>query len=610
MKKRILLVLVLLPLLGFSQPEKACFSVPGGFYEDRFTLEMFPFYQNHHIRYTTNGNRPTAQSQLYTGPLLLDEHLYSTSDIFTIQVAPDKDMYYPDDVERCIVIRAAVFDADENCISEVATNSYFIQSLGCDTHGLPAVSLCADSLDLFDYNHGIMVPGAWFSPAIEDWTGNYYCTGSAWEKPCNVEFYEADNTGVNQIAGLRTHGGASRRYQQKGFKLFARKEYGENRFDHLFFPENAPMDSYKHLSLKPFRCSNWMMTGIQDHLAQQVARTLDVDCLASRQAVLFLNGEYWGIYALEETPDERYLEDHYLINAEESTIVKKWIFPEHGDDTQWNALFQWMGEADLSDDENYRYLCDRIDIDNFIDYQIFELYSGNVDWPRNNVRCWQGPNHKWRWIFYDGDGCFFSDWDAFANAVDHDTVSKGDNPSSMQATLFFRKLLKNTDFSDRFESRFYQAMDDVLQYERISPIFKALCALIAEEVPKQSARFGFPSSVAKWESDVSRVDEHLSTLNVATAGELSHFMNALDYPNERLPIQCFPNPFDGLLNLRVVTVASKACDLCVFDIMGQEVYRVPVLLNAGINKLTLNLPLSSGVYFIMTDQYIAKIVKQ
>lgn len=602
--------LLLVSLWGMSQPiEKACFSVLGGFYEESPTLEIFPFYQQHHIRFTTNGNRPTAQSRLYTEPLLLDESLYSTSDIFTIQVAPEKDMFYPDGVEHCIVIRAAVFDANENRISEVTTHSYFIHALGCDTHGLPVVSLCADSLDLFDYSRGIMVPGAWFSPSLVDWTGNYFCRGLAWEKCCNVEFYETDNTGINQMAGLRTHGGASRRFQQKGFKVFAKEEYGKKRFEHLFFPENAPLDSYKHLSLKPFRCSNWLTTGIQDQLAQQVARSLDIDGLASRQTVLFLNGEYWGIYALEETPDERYLEDHFDVDLEESTIIKQWIMLEHGDDTQWNELFQWVMDTDLSDEDNYHFLCDRIDIDNFIDYQIFELYSGNVDWPQNNVRCWRPSNGKWRWIFYDGDGCFFRDWDVFANAVATDTIPIGNNPSAFQATLFFRKLNENAAFRDRFESRFRQTMDDMLRYDRISPIFNSICAWIREEVSEQCNRFGFPSSMTKWEDDVSRVDGHLFSLNSMMEERLRHFLNTAEIPDVQ-PLCCYPNPFDCQLNLTLKANGSKHCELCVFNTLGQKVYRKPIGLTAGINHITVDLPLPPGIYVLKTDQYIAKIVKQ
>lgn len=606
-----MLFLLLVPFFGTGQPiEKACFSVPGGFYEESPVLELFPFYMNHHIRFTTNGNRPTAQSRLYTEPLVLDERLYSTSDIYTIQVAPEKDMFYADSVEHCIVIRAAVFDENDNCISEVATNSYFIGALGCHTHGLPVLSLCADSLDLFSFYRGILVPGAWISPNWPEWTGNYFNKGPEWERVCNVEFYEPDNRGINQIAGLRTHGGASRRYQQKGLKIYAREAYGKKRFEHLFFPENAPIDSYKHLCLKPFRCSNWMTTGVQDHLAQEVVRTLNIDGLASRQMVLFLNGEYWGIYALEESPDERYLEDHFGIDVDESSIVKKWIYPEHGDSIRWQALFQWVMDTDLSDEENYQTLCEQIDIDNFIDYQIFELYSSNVDWPKNNVRCWQRDGGKWRWIFFDGDGCFFLDWDVFANATDTDPIPNGTNPSAFQATLFFRKLMANAAFKKHFVDRFHQLMADQLRYDRIAPHFHAVCDQVRGEVPSQSSRFGFPSSMAQWEEDVIHVDDHLRTLNSLMETKLSYFLNTQENPDITSPIHCYPNPFDGQLTVEIAATSVKPCEIRVFNVLGQEVYREQLLLGAGQNQITVNLPLNPGLYFLKIDQQVTKIVKQ
>ena len=229
--KRLLSIisLVLLSLNALAQNEKVTFSHAGGFYEDSFSLVLSNANPQNAIRFTTNGNCPTAQSQLYSEPLPMNESLYSHSDIFTIPIAPDSLMFYPSSVQHCIVIRAAVFDNNDNCISDVVTNSYFIRSLGCDTHGLPAISICSDSLGLFDYENGIMVPGASYDPHQAATTGNYYMTGDEWERQINFEFYETDNSGINQQAGLRTHGKKTRRHQQKGLKLYARDEYGRTK---------------------------------------------------------------------------------------------------------------------------------------------------------------------------------------------------------------------------------------------------------------------------------------------------------------------------------------------------------------------------------------------
>lgn len=615
MKRRFFLLLiaafVFASFTGMAQPvEKACFSVSGGFYETSPVLELYPYYQQHHIRFTTNGNIPTAQSRLYTEPLLLDESLYSTSDIYTIRMAPDGQMFYPESVQHCIVIRAAVFDQNDSCISEVATNSYFIRSLGCDTHGLPVMSICSDSTGLFNFYHGILVPGCYQGSSHPDWTGNYFCKGREWERVCNVEFYETNNTGVNQIAGLRTHGGASRRYQQKGLKVFAREEYGKKRFKHLFFPGTTSLNSFKHLSVKPFRCSNWLTTGVQDHLAQQVASTLDIECLASRQMVLFLNGEYWGIYALEESPDERYLEDHFGVYLDDCSIIKVWNTLDYGDDTQWNNLVDWVMDADFSLEENYQRMCEMIDMDNFIDYEIFELYSSNVDWPKNNVRCWKTNDGKWRWIFYDGDGCFFRDWDVFANAVNDDTSVIGNNPSAFQATLFFRKLLENHTFRTRFKVRFNQLMSNQLSYETTSSYFNAVSDLIRGEVPNQSSRFGFPENMAQWEEDIRQVDTYLLSLNQSMNEKLNNFLSVLEHTDSILAYTCYPNPFSDQMTLSIKANESKTSELYVLNMLGQVVYHETLALNVGNNKFTLNLALAKGIYVMKIDNRTKKIIKQ
>ena len=141
----LLFVLSTLCVELFAQAE-VIFSQPGGFYNESFNLSLGCTDWEREIRYTTNGDTPTANSKLYEAPLFLDEHLYSTSDIYTLPIAPVFEPYEPDSVRHAIVIRAAAFDDEGQRITDVVTNSYFIHSLGCDHHGLAVVSVCCDSL--------------------------------------------------------------------------------------------------------------------------------------------------------------------------------------------------------------------------------------------------------------------------------------------------------------------------------------------------------------------------------------------------------------------------------------------------------------------------------
>lgn len=587
-----------------AQNDTVIFSVSGGFYDDVFALKLYNVNPQNHIHYTVNGNSPTAQSPVYADSLWLDESQYSESDIYTIQITPDDLVYVPDSVQHCIVIRAAVFDENDSCVSRVITNSYFIHALGCDTHGLPAVSLCADSLDLFDYEQGIFVPGVYFDSLNPDWSGNYYQSGMEWERLMNIEFYELDNTGINQQAGLRTHGGNGRRFQQKCVKIYAREEYGKKRFKHKFF-ETIPLDNFKHLVLKPF-VSSWNQSGVNDHICNQIALQLNLETLASRPVVLYLNGEYWGIYYIHERPDERYLQDHFGIDIDDVNIMGNWVnVVEHGSSENFIALSQWLETADLTLPEDYAYVESKIDIGNFIDYQIFELYSENADWPVNNMRCWQLDDGPWRWIFFDGDACLL--WMTF-NAFDN-AVYMGSEiwPSSTQSTLFFRKLMENKDFKARFESRFLELLDSAFSYSVIEPIFENIKMQIEPEVPLQSYRFGFPLTVETWNMDMDRVKYFLSARTQYILEPLHILVEGI---SESLSnnVLCYPNPFVDEFRLKWPSDDGMMQEIAIYDVFGRKVFRQNVVAANG-DEISINPHLPSGLYVLKVGSYMLRIVR-
>ena len=600
----IIFVFCLVSLSAMAQWQ-VLFSANGGFYEETFELEMFSTYPQGHIRYTTNGNRPTAQSRQYVEPLVLDESLYSKSDIYTIVNCPEQEFFLPDSIRHCIVIRAAVFDDNDSCISPVATNSYIIRALGCDTHGLPVVSLCADSLDLFDYERGIMVPGINFDSLNPYYSGNYFMKGREWERLSNIEFYEFDNTGINQLVGLRTHGKQSRWRSQKGMNIFAREEYGNKRLRHRFF-ETIPLDNFKHLSLKPYM-SSWNGSGCKDYITGRMAEHLDVESLASRPLVLFLNGEYWGVYYISEKPDERFLEDHYGIDIEAVSIINIWYELECGILNGYYSIYTWLETADLSDDEQYAYAEAHIDIANFIDYYVLELFANNADWPAYNVRMWQLGNGKWRWIFFDGDACLeYMDFDVFANAV-----YDGDNgyPSNRIATLFFRRLLENAQFRLRFQQRFNELVSTVFAYENTKPYFDYIKLKLQPEVPNQMERFGSPpSSMAEWELYcMGVIDQFLRERPVEILEELNDFLT-IDEP-QVVGFQCFPNPSSNEIHLFFDGEAFGKGEIAIYDLIGRKVFAQSVTWDSGFNEITLNPDLQAGVYVLKMGSHTEKIIR-
>lgn len=605
-RQTLIFILLLFPAFTiWAQNDTVLFSALGGFYDHVFALQLGCQNLRNHIRYTTNGNCPTAQSPLYEGSLTLDEALYSKSDIYTIFNCPEPDFFLPDSVRHCIVVRAAVFDENDSCVSKVVTNSYFIHAIGCDTHGLPAVSLCADSLDLFDYESGIMVPGVNYDPLNPYLSGNYFMKGREWERLSNVEFYEPDdNDGINQQVGLRTHGKQSRWRSQKGFALYAREEYGKKRIHYRFF-ETTPIESFKRLTLRPY-LSSWNGSGCKDYLCNRIVQPLDVESLSSRPCVLFINGEYWGIYYVEEKPDEHYLADHLGVDKDNVTIIKEWVETDCGNPANFNALYAWMEQADLADAEQFAYTEAHIDLSSFIDYFIFEIFAENLDWPATNLRCWQEGDGPWRWIFYDGDGCLEElGFDAFANAT---YVGDATWPSSRRATLFFRKLLESETFKMRFSSRFNELVVTVFDYQHTKPFFDYIKQTLWFEVPNQTERFHSPSSFSTWELYcMAVIDDFLSNQPATIIAQLNEFLS-VEKPTV-VALQCFPNPFTDEVHIEMASDAFGANEIAIYDLTGRKVYAQPCVVTAGQNEITIRPQLETGIYLLRTGGYTQKIVR-
>ena len=592
------IVFALFVVLGAkAQNDTVLFSVKGGFYEQVFPLELHNTNPQYHIRYTTNGNQPTAQSPTYDRPLVLNSTMYSKSNIYTIVNTIPSVFYLPNDVQRAIVVRAAVFDQNGNCVSQVVTNSYFIHSLGCDFHGLPVLSIAADSLSLFDYETGIFIPGINYNPVDSTITGNYWQKGIEWERTINFEFYDPDNSGINQRCGLRTHGGASRWFQQKGMKLYAREEYGKKHFLYRFF-KDSPIVKFKHLNLHAFRCSNWLQMGGTEYMAQKIAANLNFDAMAVRQVVVFINGEYWGIYTMEESTDEHYLNDHYNANLDSVTIIKYWGVPNYGDPTEWRSYLIRMRDADLTQPEDSAFAYSHTDVPDFIDYILMETFTANLDWPGNNVKISQmAPGEPFRWMFYDGDGCFYrADYQALDYLLNFDVCN-----------IVISRFLENKSFRFEFCKRYLELSNTYFSYDYMKSILEEYRHLVEGEVESQYRRFHFPQSVNRWYADMELADEFLRQRDQYFREEIKDYLGV----DEFVPVMvsCYPNPFSDIIHISLMADYSSSNEIAIYDVMGKRVFMQECQLTEGDNHIVIQPQLSSGLYLLRVGSYSQRIVR-
>lgn len=600
------------PTPGFSNVslgahDQIVFSVPGGIYTDSVLLEIFNTDTAYTVHYTLDGTPPDSHSQVYDGSVLtLDNSMCSQAQISHIQISPDDYNFIPQNhTPGAIVIRAASFDSNGQRVSPIETNTYFIEPLGV-AHSLPVVSISASFEDLFDHETGIFAKGIFWDPSNPKWSGNYYQRGREWEREVFLEIYEEPGQkAIRQNCGLRVHGNISRRFQQKGLRLYARSDYGINEFNHPLL-EGKPMETYKRLVLKPLMAS-FSHVGSEDYFSLKMAQKLGLDAPDTRAVVVYINGEYWGIYFLQERLDDRFIENNFDIHHDSVDLIEDWQGSiQDGCNEDFLDLYAFVKAHDLSLPLNYEKLKKRMDIDNFIDYQIFQIVIGNYDWPANNMKCWRERKEGalWRWIFFDGDAALGNlDFNTFEHAL---SESQDHWPTNAQSTLFFRKLMQNDTFELHFFDRLQVLLKEDLFVDSIALIHNNSVFQLRDEIFYQINRYGAPKSYSHWSERVESQSTFVQLRACKIAEQVEEmFGYTIEVPeciDEGINISnmlIYPNPSEGDIHLSFESDKITYGRIRITNVKGQILLEQGLLISHGKNLVPFsNLNLTNGVYFV------------
>ena len=585
--------------------EKVFFSETGGVYEDNFEVGLSNVFTENEIRYTIDGSTPNKNSLLYSDALFLDEEMCSKTDIYKIQISPADLQYIPEKIfPKAIVIRAAAFDSTGIIQSKIFTNSYFIRNMEIDHADLPIISITADYDDLFDDSTGIFVPGIFYDENDINGTGNYYQRSIEWERKSNVEMYKGNDCVFNECTGLRTHGWTIRRIPQKGMRFYARSGYGNSHIIAKIF-EDSKLMIFDNLVLRPFSSASTEF-GALDYMFLKIASKLNCIGLKTRPVCLYLNGEYWGIYFLLERPDDNFIENNFDVDKDNVDIIEDWFGSAiSGDGEAFLQLYDFLLNKDLTDNNNYSYVFNQINISSVIDYYLLEIFSENYDWPDNNMRCWRDKNEgEWEWIPLDGDVCFKNaDYNSFNHSVN---ISNDDWPTNAGSTLLFRSLMSNEIFFANFVQRFKVLAQNQFNYIYTSEVLHAIADKLQPEIHAQVDRFNIPTSYDNWMSSVYNVDNFLALRN---CNMTQHFYDVFGY--EILLQDCdyigidindlviYPNPTQKSFCVYTKTDFLCPFKICISDVSGKIIIERTEFLQFGDNHFCFNdLGLDAGIYFV------------
>lgn len=422
------------------------------------------------LRYTTDGSEPTASSPAF--------------DALT--------------VNKTTVLRVRAF-ADGKLPSDTATATYLLG----EGHDMPVVCLTADPDDLFSTESGILVKGDHYSSSFPYSGANFW---QDWEREANFAYFVEGEKVIDNNVGIKVFGQYSRAYDQKSLAVYFRGDYGADSVSYPFF-ENSDHTTLCSLVLRAGG-QDQGMTRIRDAFCSQVMKGSSSLVFQDWAPVaVYLNGQYWGYFDLREKINAEWLSMYAGIRDENSVdLIKGNRTAKAGTNEAYLELLDYVKSHDLSKDEYYDYVAGKVDIDNYIDYLITEIFFCNGDTGNVKFYCEKSDTGKWRWIMFDFDmtlrnEALWNRYDMFENLFNPSGHGAG---NSFSSTLQCG-LLKNDEFEEKFIQRFAELLNSNFRPEYMRPILDDMIAQIDSEMPRHCDRWGKPETYEDWQEEVDNL---------------------------------------------------------------------------------------------------------
>lgn len=473
---------------GYCAPPS--FSVNGGYQSTPVTLNMSTSTPDGDIYYTLDGSTPTQDAALYTEPITVSE----TATVRAVTVAQGR------------------LNSDET----VATYLFGPK------HSLPVVCLSMTDSDL-------------------KWVFGSQVRKDKRERAGYVEYYEADGTlGVRFPAGFRISGAGTRTYAQKSINLYLRGGYGMSSVTYPFF-EGYAIKTFESLSLRNMG-QDISHSRIRDAYFHMAVNGMNIDNMQSKFAVVYINGEYWGLYEFKENQNEDYLAAKHGIDPNKVEMTRN-TFAYVGSNTNINKAFS-VAKSNTADADKFARYTELADSAYFMDYLIAQTYFSSSDYYNQKYAHTSDNALKWRPLFYDLDHGFMSKnptssiFGSFFNPNGlHVGQIRENGEQTFVDTGLYYGFYRNKEWRDQFVARYAEVMNTILTKEKMLALFDDMVASIRDEMPRTIEKWGKPSSMQSWEREIKELRECIENRRKYAISSLKSFFDLTDTDINEL----FPN---------------------------------------------------------------------
>ena len=320
-----------------------------------------------------------------------------------------------------------------------------------------------------------------------------------------LEYFNQDLNPIFQInAGAKIAGENIWRFAQKPLTISLRGKYGNDLLAHQLF-EDERVGSISQFVLRNGG-DNWDNAMIRDAMTPFLLRGQSPsDVQNYRPCVVYLNGDYWGIYNLRSKLDATwftthhhlapgsydYLEYGHVIGNQVALLVAE------GDTQRYLALEAEATQSDLSDIGAYEEVAAQLHLESLLDYVAMEDFVYNTSWRHNReFWCERQAGAQWHWVIPDLDRGF---------RIENVASSLIDNFDGEYPLI--HALLDQVVFRQKLAQRYAAHLGSTLHPSRIAAILDGLSEPLDQEMERHIQRWKQEGGIASMESRQRELDE-------------------------------------------------------------------------------------------------------
>lgn len=466
-------------------------SHDSGFYNSNFYLKLNA-KKNIKIYYTLDCSKPTQNSTQYTKPILitdfsLNKNIYSARNDMYTEYTSDKIISMPKKkeiipkflVDKCAIIRFAYYNNGKYLKEDYRV--FFVnfnQKRGYNN--IYIISVMTEPENLINGKNGILVLGDAFFSEVHNkkskinrslliHKANFFQKGSKWKKQAYIDIFNRNKHILTSMASIEIKGGMSRKWSQKSIGV-------------ELIPSSKNKNSGK---FKLYNCGNDVAHKIRDYAIQSLEANAKSNFLTLKMfpCVVFLNGEYWGVYYIMEDYNKPYFYKNYNISKNNIIFFKtsKSIDREEYY-AHYDKIKNFFEQKDMRIKENYKKIERIIDIDSFVDYYATEIYIANLDWRflywnYALYRLKNNKTQKWKFALFDVNIKYV------LTKYKTDTIKQ-----TMENDPIFKALIKNKQVQKKFKKRFKE-LEKIYSVENFIKLYDRWYAVMKEPLIKNHQRF-------------------------------------------------------------------------------------------------------------------------